>query len=297
MQGDTVIDPGAVLAALGWSAPRRVEPVLGGAATAIWRVEGAGCVAALRVFRPSQAVGFAVELEAMERARSGGVPVPEVYATTSWQEHPAMLLAWCPGSTLGALLRRQPWSAYRWGIQFGRMQAAIHAVPLPPQADDPDGWIGAVGPDEEPLQRRLRGLERRSALLHLDYHLLNVLGADGRITGVIDWANARTGDPRADVARTYALLRIEPYTPRSDSLALGLVRRLFTLGWQRGYQRAGGTVGDGRDMALFYAWAGIGMARNLAPRVARPDSWWEQRHIDAIRRWAEGWKQRAGLTE
>src|SRR5438132_39917 len=42
-----------------------------------------------------------------------------------------------------------------------------------------------------------------AALLHLDYHLLNVMTDRSRVTGVLDWTNARAGDPRADLARTF----------------------------------------------------------------------------------------------
>jgi hygromycin-B 4-O-kinase len=39
------------------------------------------------------------------------------------------------------------------------------------------------------------------ALIHNDYQFENVLAEGGRITGVIDWANALYGDPLYDVAR------------------------------------------------------------------------------------------------
>lgn len=62
-------------------------------------------------------------------------------------------------------------------------------------------------------------------LLHLDLHPLNVImSPSGPV--VIDWANARRGDPMADVALTYALIccgRIP--LPRPIAAALDAVRR------------------------------------------------------------------------
>lgn len=40
-------------------------------------------------------------------------------------------------------------------------------------------------------------------MLHLDLHPLNVLlGEEGAVTGVLDWANTAAGDPVLDRART-----------------------------------------------------------------------------------------------
>jgi hypothetical protein len=67
------------------------------------------------------------------------------------------------------------------------------------------------------------------------------------------------------------------------------LRRTFAWSWQQGYRQVAGPL---NDMPLFYAWAGAAMARDLAPRVTNPASWWQERHIAAIRRWAERWKWR-----
>jgi aminoglycoside phosphotransferase (APT) family kinase protein len=57
--------------------------------------------------------------------------------------------------------------------------------------------VGAVQAllDEAPLPQR-----NRSTLLHGDYWAGNVVWKDGRIAGVIDWEEARVGDPVIDVA-------------------------------------------------------------------------------------------------
>jgi len=48
---------------------------------------------------------------------------------------------------------------------------------------------------------------RGDRLVHLDLHPLNVLMSTTRGPVVIDWPNARRGDPMADVALTFAILR------------------------------------------------------------------------------------------
>jgi aminoglycoside phosphotransferase (APT) family kinase protein len=167
------------------------------------------------------------------------------------------------------------------------MQAAIHAIaPAPAPELSPGGWIAWAGEDETALQARLRVVAGGAAqLLHLDYHPLNVM-TDGReMTAVLDWANARVGDPRADVARSYSILAIEPAWPRG--LHVAIFRRLLARAWRRGYEQAAGPL---VDMALFHAWAGAVMLRDLAPRAARSGL-----RLDRVRRWTIRWKRRAGI--
>jgi aminoglycoside phosphotransferase (APT) family kinase protein len=283
------LDPRDVLAALGIDGgSERITPVTGGMTTGVWRVEHDGRTYALRVFAPQASARFGYELAAMECARAGNIPVPRVHGTAVYREHPAMLLEWCPGRPLAHALQAQPWRAWRWGVRFGRMQAAIHRLAYP--TTDGDDWIAWSGAGEAALHARLRALSGRQHLLHLDYHPFNVLVDDHEITAVIDWTNARSGDPRADVARTYTILNVEPLPPTRIKPLVRATLWVFTRAWLYGYGRA-----DTRDMALFRAWAGAVMVRDLAPRVARPDSWWQPRHLQAVRRWTARWKRRAGV--
>jgi aminoglycoside phosphotransferase (APT) family kinase protein len=62
-------------------------------------------------------------------------------------------------------------------------------------------------------------------LVHLDLHPLNVLMSTTRGPVVIDWPNARRGEPIADVALTFALVSCGRIPlPRPIAAALGAVR-------------------------------------------------------------------------
>lgn len=290
MPHDPTLDPAAILAALGVSDATAIAPVQGGTDTAIWRVSHGGAVSALRVFRPEQAAVCRREVAAMESARRGGVPVPAIRAGGLWRDRPALLLEWCQGAPLAEAIQRQPWRIGQLGRAFGRAQASIHQIAAASGELDGAGWIEWAGDDPQ-LAGALRRLARPvPALLHLDYHPQNVLADGGRISAVLDWANARAGDPRADIARTYTILMVEPYFPGRQPLPIALGRRLLTASWRRGYAEIGGAPSD---MAWFYAWAGAAMMRDLAPRVASQQSWWEPRHLAQIQRWADMWRQRA----
>jgi aminoglycoside phosphotransferase (APT) family kinase protein len=199
-----------------------------------------------------------------------------------------MLLDWCPGVTLTAALRKQPWRVRSLGEAFGRAQAAIHRIEQPPST----GWVEWAGPNETELKARLRALPLQSRLIHLDYHPLNVMTDGKEITGVLDWTNARDGDPRADFARTFSILRVEVINPGIQPPHITAMRWALERAWRRGYESLAGRL---PDMALFYAWAGAAMLQDWEPRVGKPGFWIEQRHLDRVRRWRDGWKRRAGL--
>ncbi|MDP8923024.1 MAG: aminoglycoside phosphotransferase family protein [Chloroflexota bacterium] len=286
------LNPFAILAALGVRDVQAATPVTGGADTVLWRVERGPDVFALRVFRPEQAAACRRELAAMA-AVGGHVPVPRVLAVGAWHDRPALLLSWCRGEPLASALGREPWRLWAVGRRWGRALALIHRV----RASDlvrahPVDWIAWAGPAGEVLRSRLgtAGL-RTDVLLHLDYHPLNVLVADGRVSAVLDWANVRAGDPRADVARTITILRLSPLPPGITRLVPPMMRALEAA-FSFGYRQVAGPLGD---LAPFHAWAGAFLVRDLGPRADVPGGWVRDANLDPARRWAAYWSRRAGV--
>ena len=286
------LDPHAILKALGVGAVHSLTPVNTGTATAVWRVEHDQVTSALRVFRPDQAPISLRELEAMALATRHHIPVPQVRGQGYWQDCPALLLAWCDGQPLATALQRQPWRLFRLGRAFGQMQAKIHRIPAPALADPSSAdwltWYGAVDPGLEAVLRSRCGHVRQ--LIHLDYHPLNVMVNRGHVSGVLDWANVRAGDPRGDVARTYAILVVEPHSAGPETLWYRAARRILARVWMAGYRNVAGPL---QDMALFFAWAGAVMQADLAPRLHDPNSWWQPRHMGIVQHWTQHWRKRA----
>lgn len=293
MNPDTSPDPAAILAALGLPSPVHTEPVSGGADTRIWRVRQGSATFALRLFRPEQAAAFEREISAMRAASDAGLPVPRIHAADRWQDHPAMLLDWMPGEPLQHGLRAHPQRAWALGRAFGRAQAHMHQAPLPPLLQqEPHAWMAMADLDAGLLGRlRQAACPAPTALLHLDYHPLNVLVGDRQISAILDWTNARAGDPRADLARTATILRFTPALGSDPSPLHRLARTRFTAGWRRGYREV---AGPAHGMAPFHAWAGFAMVRDLAPRLGRPDLPWLTREmLEAVQDWSEQWHDRA----
>ena len=282
-------DPTSILEALGLSALTRSTRVHGGADTLIWRIEYGNQRYALRVFRAEQVAMTRREVIAMKAAGSIGLPVPEVHAEGLWGDRPALLLNWMPGRPLTHAFALSPWRAWTHGLVLGRVQAAIHGVPAPANLFHPVPWVEWSKPDKM-LRDRLLALSTGSgALLHLDLHPMNVLAERGHITAVLDWANARCGDPRADLARTASILRFGPLDGIPSPVS-GLLRRALTAGWRRGYREIAGPVSG---MAPFYVWAG--MVRDLTPRLGRSDLPWLTTCLQRVQDWTAGWRTRADL--
>jgi aminoglycoside phosphotransferase (APT) family kinase protein len=112
------------------------------------------------------------EASIMEHARAHGFPVPAVREL----RRGGMVLERVDGPTMAEHLGRRPWQLARQVRLLADLHHLLHAIPF-------DG----------------------GSLLHLDLHPENVmLGARGPV--VIDWTNARGGDPDADVALTWLIL-------------------------------------------------------------------------------------------
>ena len=294
MQTGAELDPVAILRSLGRSEPSCVRQIVGGADAHIWRVEIGGQAFALRVLQPYQAEQARRELAASTAAASAGLPVPAVAATGTWHGYPVQLLAWSPGERLADVLLQNANDLDKvraLGVEFGRVQAAIHAVPVPADInDDPNGWRAWAGSDPE-LQRCLVALpDQPPVLLHLDYHPLNVLVEDGRISAVLDWANARAGDPRADLARTLSILQLAPLPPGFDVAAARRRPHRVRSGLVDRLRHTQGPV----RFAPFCWWAGEVMLRDLSPRLGRPDlPWLTSDYLDLVRNWTATWRARA----
>lgn len=108
----------------------------------------------------------------MEHARRAGYPVPAVHDV----REDALVLERIDGPTMLEDLRRRPWRLRSHARLLAQLHRRLHAIPF-------DGM----------------------ALVHLDLHPLNVLlSPNGPV--VIDWTNARGGEPALDVAMTWVIM-------------------------------------------------------------------------------------------
>ena len=107
----------------------------------------------------------------MAHARRAGYPVPAVHEIRP----DALVLERIEGPTMLDDLRRRPWRLNSHARLLAEPHRRLHAIPY-----------------------------EDAALLHLDLHPQNVLlSPSGPV--VIDWTNARAGEPAFDVALTWVI--------------------------------------------------------------------------------------------
>ena len=286
----------AALRAAGFAAePHGLSRVTGGMDNELWRFatpDGAEHV--LRLYRAGNAAAMEHERAAMAAASAGGVPVPRFEAAGSWQGRAVAVQPWLPGVPLTEAIRA-PHRLARLGHAFGAMQAQIHTL-RPSEALDygrADWWIDLPGPEHAQISAAVRALPLRAdALVHLDYHPLNVLIEGVCVTAVLDWVSAAAADPLADLARTAMFLTVPPLpagVPRPlVRAALAILRRA----WWRGYCDA---AGPQRIPPALAAWAGAWLLHDLEGRLGEPGNWTDELDLERLRRWVATWSARAGI--
>ena len=115
----------------------------------------------------------------MRHARSYGYPVPEVLAIAD----DALVLEKIEGPTMWQVAADQPSTVEAQAVLLAQLHRDLHKI------DAPDGLAAVAEGD---------------CLLHLDLHPMNViLSPKGPV--VIDWTNARRGEPMFDVAVTWVI--------------------------------------------------------------------------------------------
>ncbi len=132
---------------------------------------------------------LSAEAYAISLVKNVGVPDPYLYYDTNPR---CVVMGVIPGTTAEVAHERgqlDEESLIGVCLQMGRTLANIHARRRP---EGPD-FLPDL-PDSDPASSRL---------LHMDFHLGNVigkpqLGGSWSITGVVDWTRARWGPPEAD---------------------------------------------------------------------------------------------------
>jgi len=162
----------------------------------------------VRIF--AEGAGAAAEREylAMDAAARHGLPVPAIVTRGTVRHRPLLVTTFIPGAPASQTLEAHPEWAHALGVVLGETLGRVHEVAAPDGLKGrANAWIDRGGPSLLAVRGLLDVVPRQDRLLHLDYHLHNVLLHDGRMAGVIDWENTLAGPPHMDLARTRAILR------------------------------------------------------------------------------------------
>jgi aminoglycoside phosphotransferase (APT) family kinase protein len=294
---ETKIDPREALTALGFAEISEPQRVKGGWATMLWRFATPdGLEHSLRVYSPHLPREVASrERIALKTCAEAGLPAPRVETVGEIEGLPAAVLSWCPGVPILAFVEKKPWTLWRLGRLFGRTQAQMHAVAPPAEfvVGAPNDWVSRVSEEYADLSAHALSLGlSTSSLIHMDFHVLNLVSDGATVTGILDWAYAAAGDPRADLARTEITHLLVPVPPGPRQHLLNLVRTILLRAWRSGYREVTGTIPDYRPLR---AWAGATFLAETELEIHRPGVWATEKTHERFRRMIDVWAREAGI--
>jgi aminoglycoside phosphotransferase (APT) family kinase protein len=288
------VDPKRVLNSIGFGA-RDIVSIKGGWDTLIWRFrDDRGELLSLRVYwLPDREESSRKEEIALRHCEAAGIAAPRVRRTGHVENLPFAVLSWVPGRPVFSEVERKPWRLFRLAGLMGAAQAALHTTPPPEefQNEAPECWTRLVQPGYENLADELGALQAAtSSFIHMDFHPLNVLAEERNLTGIVDWAGAAAGDPRADLARTEVTIETAPIPPGPLRPVLAALRGLMIRGWRDGYRSAAGSIPEYRP---FKRWAAASLLREVSRVVGRPAVWAGDDYLACLRRIASAPPSRA----
>jgi aminoglycoside phosphotransferase (APT) family kinase protein len=246
-----------------------LERLSGGASRETWAFDAGGRALILQRSRPgagAAAVTMATEVSLLQRAATGGVPVPAVVVDATDGAAlgaPGFVVERLAGETIARkLLRDDVYAGVRPTVagECGAILAAIHRLPLDEldglgEPDPLDAMRTALDGLDEPhpaFELGLRWLHRHRpaaagrAVVHGDFRTGNLIIDPDRVVAVLDWELAHIGDPMEDLGW---------YCVRA---------------WRFGaHDRPAGGFGDREELWAAYEAAG---GAPVDPEAAR---WWE----------------------
>lgn len=139
--------------------------------------------------------------------------MPKALRLVKCGERRGILYELAEGQDLLKRILSNPFLLLTTGRKLAKLHAEIHAkeidgiLTVKEKLRQEIGWANDLSEDEKrKITDRLLSLPHRSRLCHFDFHPGNVMVSKDRIR-VLDWLTACAGDPAADIARTYLLLK------------------------------------------------------------------------------------------
>jgi aminoglycoside phosphotransferase (APT) family kinase protein len=209
-----------------------------------------------------------------------GYPVP---LPVCWEEScdmlggPFLVMEQIPGPTLLQRLLCRPWTVLAVGSRMAEVQTWLHHLPtdgfphpgqplLERGLDEIQGVIrqyglGSLRPGLAWLRAHRPIPPAAAAIVHLDFHPLNLIHRKGQLPAVLDWDLADVGDPHADVATTIMFIRCAPNERQTlwERTIIATGRQILEWSYLHACRKR--MVLDDQRLAYYLAWA---LLRRLA---------------------------------
>jgi thiamine kinase len=183
------------------------------------------------------------EADVTTLVRALGLPVPQAFGRVDVDGRPGVIFQRVEGRPLLDLVLQDPVHAMEAARTLAQLHAAVHEVIAPtlPRLRDRLGHRINEATALPPARREaalnmLHDLPDGGRLCHGDFHPANVLLTESGPV-IIDWLDATSGQPLADVARILLLIRFAglPDSPELRPLTTSL-RDQFAAAYLAGYR-------------------------------------------------------------
>ena len=178
---------------------------------------------------------------AINLAYDAGLPVPSVHGVVDVDGKKGIVMEHIRGPLMMDVMGSRPWKMTNLSKRMAGLHAEVHNCTtreLPVLNDKLESRIrnSSEVPDDikEPVITILSALPSGNAICHGDFHTRNIIMTKDRPV-IIDWVDATRGNPVADVARTWLLLKIAPYA--FDSRIRWVFRIASSLIWSTYFRR------------------------------------------------------------
>lgn len=218
------------------------------------------------------------EARALEAAGAAGLPAPRLVAYTEDRDAcgaPALLM-----TRLAGRVRLRPRRLDEWVEEMAVKLAEIHrnqaegfpweysswtdekALMPPAWTSEPELWREAIA------ARQSGPPGARPCFVHRDYHPLNLLWGEGRISGIVDWVNACRGPAGVDLAHCRGNL-VQMHGIEAGDLLLEAYRRVVPGYEHHSYWDVDWVLGTLPDPEFYRPWLRHGLSQPAQPLVRR----------------------------
>lgn len=157
--------------------------------------------------------GAVKEWEISNKVQEVYVMMPRALKFVVYEKRYGILYEKASRMDMFLLLRRKPFSIFGMGKRIALIHAEIHktsidgVLTVKEKLTQEIGWAEELTSSEKArIIKVLNTLPEKNSLCHFDFHPGNILAGDLKYQ-VIDWMTACAGDPAADIARTWLLLK------------------------------------------------------------------------------------------
>jgi aminoglycoside phosphotransferase (APT) family kinase protein len=205
-----------------------------------------------------------------------GFPVPKpllLHTNCDLFDGPFVLMERIAGATLFHSMLAHPLQLAWLSARMAELHVRLHQLPTEGFATSGAGFLGRQLDEIHDLIVRysLCGLQAgldwlwrhrptsqaEDAVVHLDWHPINLIRGAGNRLWALDWSESDVGDPHADVAMTLLLLRYAPVSCRNgwEKLAVPLGREWILRHYWNAYTRKR-PIEEAR-LRYYLAWAAL----------------------------------------